>query len=104
MPAGHGPARKRLPASDKRRMNDMATAGSAAVRDTRARWKGRPTMKPVSAALHATALLACFAAHFAFAEELSGIRRALQTMGTVQTAVVQEPMPTSAVVLQRQKA
>jgi hypothetical protein len=60
-------------------------------------------VKPASAALHAAALLACFAAHFAFAEELSGIRRALQTMGAVQMTAIQEPAPASAVA-QRQQA
>ncbi|MBX9452329.1 MAG: hypothetical protein KL801_10905 [Mesorhizobium sp.] len=58
-------------------------------------------MKPASTALHAAALLACFAAHFAFAEELSGIRRALQTMGAVQMTVAQEPVPASAAVQQQ---
>lgn len=37
-----------------------------------------------SAALHALALAICFTAHFAFAEELDGVRRALQTMASAE--------------------
>ena len=37
-----------------------------------------------SAALHALALAICFTAHFAHADELDGVRRALQTMASVE--------------------
>lgn len=38
-----------------------------------------------TAAIHALALAACFAAHSAFAGEFDGVRRALQTMEITQT-------------------
>jgi len=44
-------------------------------------------MKP-AAAIHIAALAACFAAHMAFAHELQGVRRALETMKPVSAPVV----------------
>lgn len=40
-------------------------------------------MKP-AALLHALALAVLFATHFTFAHELSGVRRALQTIATAE--------------------
>lgn len=39
----------------------------------------------ISAAIHALALAACFTAHFAFADEFDGVRRALQTLSPATT-------------------
>ena len=41
-------------------------------------------MKP-AAIIHAAALAALFTAHFAYAQELAGVRRALQTMVAAET-------------------
>lgn len=43
-------------------------------------------MKP-AAAIHIAALAACFAAHMAFAHELQGVRRALETMKPVSAPI-----------------
>ena len=39
-----------------------------------------------SAILHTAALAICFAAHFSFAEELDGVRRAMETLKPVSVA------------------
>lgn len=44
-------------------------------------------MKPATA-IHIAALAACFTAHMAFAHELQGVRRALETMKPVSAPVV----------------
>lgn len=38
----------------------------------------------LSTALHALALATCFTAHFAYAQEMDGVRRALQTMAAAE--------------------
>ena len=49
-------------------------------------------MKP-AALIHALALATLFAAHFAYAHELSGVRRALQTMDAAQAHSVSAAVP-----------
>lgn len=44
-------------------------------------------MKPATA-IHIIALAACFTAHMAFAHELQGVRRALETMKPVSAHFV----------------
>ena len=39
----------------------------------------------IPAAIHALALATCFMAHFAFADEFDGVRRALQTLSPTAT-------------------
>lgn len=61
-------------------MNGAATAGSAAACDDLS-IEGETTM---NTAIHALALAICFTAHMAFAHEMDGVRRALQTIAAAE--------------------
>ena len=41
-----------------------------------------------SAILHAAALVVCFFAHFSFAEEFDGVRRAMETLKPASVATI----------------